>query len=142
MNKFKKYSYLGNVYPSCGSGWHDLLLEQLEKIDKEIYPKYLPRFTKKLWHWLHHKSPYKIRYIFQTKWHCYSIFQIKEKYGELRIYDCPVDIFDETMKLSWNTCEHCGNKDNLGTTQGWITRLCRTCANDFNINKLKWDEDE
>ncbi len=34
LKKILKYSYLGNVNPTCGSGWYDLLLNQLKKIDR------------------------------------------------------------------------------------------------------------
>ena len=67
--------------------------------------------------------------------------QIKEKYGELRIYfhvsgsseKERIEAFDKVEKIteeaeeeSWKTCEHCG-KPATQTTTGWITRLCDEC---------------
>ena len=134
LNKILKYSYLGNVYPLCREGWFDLLYKQLTKIDREIYPKYLPTIIKRLWYWLHYNSP--IKYFMQFHWYCYNIFEIKQKYGRLRIYDCATDIYDETCNLSWNICEQCGSTKELHTTSGYMIRLCNSCYTKYINNEL------
>lgn len=138
--KVSSYRYLGNVYPSCGNGWTDLLLEQLKKIDNRLYPNWMPRFMKLFWYWLNNKSPYFIRRCFWDKTFKYfRITTIKEKYGELRIYSCDNDIYEETLKKSWNICECCGSEKNIGTTHGWIKRICEDCAKKEDRN---WQKDE
>jgi len=138
IDKILKYSYLGNVYPECDYGWYDLLIQQLEKIDDLLYSKYTPTFIKRMWHWLHYKSPYMIRCYFQFNYG-YSISQIKEKYGRLRIYNAPSKIYDETLDLSWGICERCGSNKQMGTTEGYITRMCKSCSLKQN---LIWNEDK
>ena len=66
----------------------------------------------------------------------YRIVQIKEKYGELRIYDngvprgCNVwDIIEAYTGLSRNICIKCGRPDCAHTTAGWIIPMCETCYN-------------
>lgn len=60
--------------------------------------------------------------------------QVKEKFGGLRFYYSGGDDEVEGMvKLAetiiWNTCQSCGNHEQLETTKGWISRICKTCKN-------------
>lgn len=69
--------------------------------------------------------------------------QIKEKYGALAFYYYGGDaecegMIDLITDILWDKCIDCGKEDNLGTTQGYIMRICKDCA---NIN-LKWIADE
>lgn len=66
----------------------------------------------------------------------YTILQIKEKYGKLRIYSnsIPKDIMKEYCEweekyteLSENTCYFCGDKAEAMTV-GWILPICLKCA--------------
>lgn len=57
--------------------------------------------------------------------------QVKEKYGELRIYfdggDERTDsIIDLATSISAKTCEYCGNVAEV-RTKGWIRNVCSTC---------------
>jgi hypothetical protein len=59
--------------------------------------------------------------------------QIKEKFGELRLYYSGGNqeigkIINEAESESLKTCEHCGTKRNV-TTEGaaWILTLCKKC---------------
>ena len=72
----------------------------------------------------------------------YRIFQIKEKYGELRWYDAgiPKDskIFDIIVKyteISYKTCGVCG-KPATKITKGWIYPYCDDCIGDRNYVKI------
>lgn len=80
--------------------------------------------------------------------------QLKEKWGECTIYwscrkidetkpstendvldDMFRDALDKCEKDCWNVCEWCGaeggrNGENLVTTHGWISRICKKCAKD------------
>ena len=66
--------------------------------------------------------------------------QIKEKYGELRLYWCgaPNEIYDEVsaweekyLQLSNNYCIHCG-KPAKYMSLGWISPWCEDCAKELN----------
>lgn len=66
----------------------------------------------------------------------YRIVEIKEKYGELRLYDngvprgCNVwDIIEAYTGLSRNICIECGRPDVAHTTSGWIIPVCKDCYN-------------
>ena len=71
--------------------------------------------------------------------------QIKEKYGQLRIYfeSCPEEVFDEVEAwankyedLSQNICINCGRKSKY-MTLGWITFVCKDCAKTSNNSVIK-----
>ena len=97
-----------------GSGWEDLWKN-----------RYLPRLFKEYDSWDE-----------ETKQHFY-ITDIKEKFGELRIY-CS-DYSDKNLEsiaewLSNFTCQYCGAEPRedgrrvIWTIDGWITHLCKDCA--------------
>ena len=88
---------------------------------------------------------------YNTKFVCE---QLKEKYGEIRVYykidkinenieaknneiNYLIDLFEDALKTvedeCWNVCEVCGadggyKGENLITTSGWISRICKKCA--------------
>lgn len=95
--------------------------------------------------------------------------QLKEKFGEIRVYysskwidensKCDKDdnylsilsdMFEDALKRveddCWNVCEWCGaeggyNGENLVTTRGWISRICKKCAKEKAENETKkYDE--
>ena len=61
----------------------------------------------------------------------FYISQIKEKYGERRLYcsgsDEIDDIIDAYSEISRNICLHCGKPDVGYTTGGWIMPICKKC---------------
>jgi len=66
--------------------------------------------------------------------------QIKEKFGQLRLYDngVPEEIFDEVLDwankyeaLSANYCIHCG-KPAKYMSLGWISPWCEDCAKEIH----------
>ena len=68
----------------------------------------------------------------------YIIIQIKEKYGQLRIYDngipkgCRVwDVIKKYSDLSEVTCIRCG-KPAIKHSLGWICPWCDECAEQIN----------
>lgn len=75
------------------------------------------------------------------------IFQIKEKFGELRFY---VDhgneelhnMIDKAEEESHKVCELCGSKEDVGqTANGWITALCHNCVKKITQEKevpIRW----
>ena len=73
----------------------------------------------------------------------YEIVQVKEKYGQLRIYDdgipkgCKVwDIISKYSVLSENICGVCGKPDVPMMTHGWLFPMCQKCCE----YKDEWDE--
>ena len=61
-----------------------------------------------------------------------EIVQVKEKYGELRVYtnaywEVVEDLIDEYTRKSKTICEWCGKKDKLRDDNGWYTTLCKKC---------------
>ena len=58
--------------------------------------------------------------------------QIKEKFGGLRFYyhggdDQVAGMVYMAETILWNTCEYCGSHEEIETTKGWITRVCKKC---------------
>lgn len=73
-----------------------------------------------------------------------EVVQVKEKFGTLRFYtngttseQCAAISFAES--LSYYICEVCGSMQEIGHTQGWITTLCKSCAEN---SKNKWEIDK
>lgn len=91
----------------CGDGWYGLIREVCEQIMETLSKTQ------------------------NSKDFCF--FQIKEKYGQLRIYvsdysDEIAEILDKAEEKSATICEHCGTTENVTqNTLGWISSLCPTC---------------
>lgn len=70
---------------------------------------------------------------YSDKW---TIVEVKEKYGELRIYDvgCPTEIYDKVQSvidkysyISGFVCVECGSLDARMYNDGWISPFCEKC---------------
>lgn len=86
---------------SCGSGWYGIIKRLIEDLIELGWDK--------------------------------QICQIKEKFGGLRFYiNSGNDAIWQRIALaeeeSYNTCETCGTTEQIGRTRGWITTLCKPCA--------------
>jgi len=68
------------------------------------------------------------------------VWQIKEKYGSLRVYFCDQDTppdpkldkatdaaLDKAVRESIRTCEVCGKPGNPRQAQRWISVRCKPC---------------
>lgn len=91
----------------CRSGWNHLIKPLFEYIEKYNQDK---------------KEEDKI-----------EILQVKEKFGGLRFYTNFYtkeldDLIDKATEESYQTCELCGTKENVGHTEGWITTCCKECV--------------
>lgn len=92
-------------YIECGDGWKDLIIDLFSEIAPQI----------------------------STKKESIKILQIKEKYGQLRVYFSS-DKYNENINniiykyenLSKKICELCGDKSTI-VTSGWIKNLCNSC---------------
>lgn len=75
--------------------------------------------------------------IVKTKtYHTFKFVQVKEKFGELRVYtdggnDDTNRIIDRWSFLSGYVCIECGNP-NVRMTTGWISPVCFNCWSKFN----------
>lgn len=124
----------------CGDGWYDLLDCTLQVIDRErqLRASFLDEMKREpLWGRLKRaylEVKYQGRRIYDTyivptqRSNIYKLTQVKEKYGELRVYmrgstdtmDGAIDLAEE---LSARICEICGDR---GTTYGnqWLYTRC------------------
>ena len=94
--------------------------------------------------------------------------QLKEKFGQIRVYyklskindninsdhqqqiDCLANMFEDALRKveedCWNVCEWCGadggrDGENLITTSGWISRICKKCSKkSIEKNTKRFDE--
>jgi hypothetical protein len=74
------------------------------------------------------------------------ITQIKEKFGGLRFYANNItdelrDKIAEAESDSYNVCEFCGTRKNVGHTSDWIITCCKDCAKKYVEKKhfdVKW----
>lgn len=69
------------------------------------------------------------------------IYQIKEKFGGLRIYTggAPqkvADIIDQAEQQSYTICEKCGNPGEVRENGRWLFTLCRECYANFKNTHL------
>ena len=92
----------------CGDGWYNLIYELFEKIE----------------------SMYKTKNISLDK---FTVVQIKEKYGELRVYTTTNlqevhRLIDKYERLSSSICEECGGKGVLHSKHGYLKTLCGECG--------------
>lgn len=61
------------------------------------------------------------------------LLQLKEKFGELRVYVCPAnpaieDTIYDYVKLSREICERCGKRGSMrARTDGWLATRCDEC---------------
>lgn len=70
--------------------------------------------------------------------------QIKEKWGELRVYcegypDEIDEMIAQAAKESITICQNCGSKNNIKITTGWVTYLCKDCYTEWEKRTLKME---
>jgi len=98
----------------CGRGWLPLVYETLDKIQAIVDRDRLDL----------------------------EITQVKEKYGELRIYtssyaDEIEDIIQEATEKSVTICERCGKEGKRVQVKGWLMTRCDEC---FRSHKKEGEE--
>lgn len=95
----------------CGDGWHNLLDTLCHDIQSYINSEHVQQVT---------------------------FIQVKEKFGELRIYYTLIDkhiddLIKEVAKKSKVTCEYCGAPGvHQKTSSGWVKTLCPRCLEKLN----------
>lgn len=75
--------------------------------------------------------------------------QVKEKFGTLNFYFSGGDSYTDGMvrmaeNMSSNICEFCGSTEEVGTTQGWISTICKNCYDNSSdrISNRLWKENK
>jgi len=118
--------------------------EELEKKLVEKYPNILseyggdPRYTCMAWGFECGDGWYSILEELcekVSKFPGFKFDQVKEKFGELRIYfKCNEEYDEEAQKAvdeaeikSTTVCETCGEKGSRQNTNGWLTTECHKC---------------
>ena len=89
----------------CGKGWWPLICETLDRVQAIVDRDGLDDI---------------------------SITQVKEKFGELRIYTSSFteeidDIIQAATDRSLTICEQCGKPGSLRNNHGWLITLCDEC---------------
>lgn len=102
----------------CGDGWFDLIDETLSKIID----------------WYKKNNPDDLENADEEG---FVITQIKEKYGELRIYiggsyPAVFDIIEQAEKRSRTICELCGKVGECKVSHGWYKTVCEEHWNEWN----------
>jgi len=96
------------------------------------------------WEKLWKKYLEKLFWVYDNKWtdkekEAFRFMEIKEKFGQLRIYtsfeDSRFELETKAEMLSGLTCQKCGKEPInekgqriIWQTKGWITNLCKECA--------------
>lgn len=122
-----------------------------EKLEKELYKKYPKLFRQKDlsmqetcmnwgietgtgWYWIIDQLCSCIQdYIDANNKPQAEFVQVKEKFGQLRVY---IDNADEYIRgmislaetMSYVTCESCGVTTGIIHTSGYIKTLCKSCS--------------
>lgn len=155
--------------------------ELLELLDKYPFLKYRNIFSDELcyktdeenlkhnyyvywngsgWEKLWKKYLEKLFWVYDNKWtdkekEAFRFMEIKEKFGELRIYtsfeDSRYELETKASMLSKWTCQKCGKEPRnekgqriIWQTRGWITNFCKECAETYlkKYNENKNIEEE
>jgi len=137
-----KYKHLGYSYTGSIPGpWEEPVQEFLKYIERKSWPKYLPRFICRAIHYLAYQrgGSYWIRYNY---WYNLRteitkhiiIYDIKEKFGGIRIYGIFSDeINNELDKLENkldHICSNCGMESEyvkITSINGWYQTACPIC---------------
>lgn len=147
MKFHKKYSHVGISYPNVAPYWGEVVKEAIVKIEREMWPRYLPLFIKRLIHYM--AMGHSVVYIRSRFWYKIRtkltkgqmIRDIKEKYATLRIMgsfsDAIEKIIEEAEDKCSKICMDCGHigEDVEAVAGGWIVNLCDTCRGIYKENK-------
>lgn len=145
MNQFNKYQYLGYHYPGVSKHWYPTILEMFEKIDKQVRPWYIPRFVLNILHyWATKNSVVSVDSWFWFKiFHKIipvTIYDIKDKYAELRVYGSFTkeveDITEWAVSECEKICEKCGSRADVQYCGNrWIYNYCIDCRVEAGLEK-------
>ncbi len=138
MEFWKKYRHIGYSYGAVGKGWKPIVEKALIDIEKEMWPKWMPKF---LCRWIHFfatgNSSVNVKYFWAHRLRDkltdrQIITDVKEKFAGLRIYAFAGKEINEIIKRATKecdeTCENCGSKNDVQLTNtSWIHNYCAEC---------------
>ncbi len=138
MEFWKKYRHIGYSYGAVGKGWKPIVEKALIDIEKEMWPKWLPFWSKRLVHKLGMgNTVYFVRnrffyWIRQKLTGGQIITDVKVKFAGLRIYAFAGKEINEIIKRATKecdeTCENCGSKNDVQLTKtSWVYNYCAEC---------------
>jgi hypothetical protein len=138
MKISEKYRHIGYSFPGVPKGWVAIVEEAIVKIEKEMWPKWIPMFLKrKIHYWATGNSVVRVEsnfwYRVRTKLTGGQIItDIKDKYATLRIYgfyNAGIDkIIAKAEKECEKTCENCASKESVRFVgEKWVYCLCKKC---------------
>jgi len=132
----KRYAHV-NLWFAHGEGWDELTLAAAQILDG-LWPA-IPFWLKHMWANFIGKGVYlkhpKLQKLFHIPDKPAYFEQIKEKFGNLRLYCIPYLSSISALEFaSYMKCEKCGTRKEIGHTTGWIKTLCKKCA----IEKTGW----
>ena len=146
----KKYRHL-NLYFDHGKGWDHLTLAAARDLDS-YWPKWMPFWLKHLWvnsigkgyrltNFGVFLTKLKLDFLVNTP---NKFLQIKEKFGELRLYTSGnhSKVISALESISYQTCENCGSMSQIGHTSGWIFTLCKECVTNSDKTLSNWKPDK
>ena len=135
----KKYIHVGYSYASVPDSWKAIVQKAIEDIEKEMWPRWIPMFIKRLIHKL--AMGHSVFFVRNKFWYNIRtkltkgmiITDIKTKFAELRIYGSFNDNIDKIIEQAEincdKTCEECGSSEDLKKVGRWVTNLCTSCRN-------------
>ena len=103
---------------TTGDGWYEILLKASQETTKIIERKKL-----------------------DPQLYCFT--QVKEKFGEMRIYMSRSDedikqVIYRAMKASLTTCEDCGKPGRM-YREGWMRTSCQKCQREWRRRTKRFD---
>lgn len=127
--RFQEFAEINNS--SIGDGWFGIVYEMFEKVEEVLY-KSTSEEARKV-------SSVIDRLDGNGK--TFTIDQMKEKFGELRIYygistattsEWQREVVDKIVSnaedKSLSICEECGNKGKIRKDRHWLKTLCDVCS--------------
>jgi hypothetical protein len=138
MEISEKYRHIGYSYPSVPNGWKSIVEKAIIDIEKEMWPRWIPMFIKRIIHYLATgNSVVRVKYRFWYKVRknltkSQMVTDIKDKFAGLRIYGYFGDeieaIIEKAEEECYRTCERCGSNQRVRTVgKGWLYNLCKSC---------------
>lgn len=133
-----RYRHVGYSHPSVPVPWIPIVEDAIVKIEREMWPKWMPMWSKRLIHYLAtDNSVVRIKYWWahkiERKLRKGMLTQIKDKYATLRMYGYHTkemqEIIEQAQKKCSETCEQCGSKENVEIRgESWVRNLCNKCS--------------
>ena len=138
MKIYQKYKHIGYSHPAVPEGWKSIVEKAIVDIEKEMWPRWIPMFIKRIIHYL--ATGNSVVYVKYQFWYKVRkrltkgqmVTDIKDKFAGLRIYGHFGDEIEAIVEKAevecYRTCERCGSNQKVRTVgKGWLYNLCKSC---------------